>query len=78
MIRPYLRDLLNENKPTAELNNNNNNNNKAEWKIQLQMHIKCISTKSFENKCTMNPKSEPVEIFMVISTKISKITRNIK
>ena len=88
MIRPYLRDLLNENKPTAELNNNNNNNNKAEWKIQLQMHIKCISTKSFENKRTMNPKSEPVEIFMgsntkdvidkLFSTKISKITRNIK
>ena len=90
MIRPYLRDLLNEHKPTVELNNNsnNNNNNKAEWKIQLQMHIKCISTKSFENKCTMNPKSEPVEIFMgsntkdvidkLFSTKISKITRNIK
>ena len=90
MIRPYLRDLLNEHKPTVELNNNsnNNNNNKAEWKIQLQMHIKCISTKSFENKRTMNPKSEPVEIFMgsntkdvidkLFNTKISKITRNIK
>ena len=70
MIIPYLRDLLNEHKPTAELNNNNNNNNnKAEWKIQLQMHIKCISTKSFENKRTMNPKSEPVEIFMGSNTK---------
>ena len=27
-IRPYLRDLKDEHKPTAELNNNNNNNNK--------------------------------------------------
>ena len=49
MIRPYLRDLINEHKPTVKLNNNsgnnnnnnndnnnnNNNNNTAEWKIQL-------------------------------------------
>ena len=27
MIRPYLRDLINDHKPTMELNNNNNNNN---------------------------------------------------
>ena len=27
MIRPYLRDLMNEHIPTMELNNNNNNNN---------------------------------------------------
>ena len=27
MIRPYLRDLINEHKPIEELNNNNNNNN---------------------------------------------------
>ena len=25
VIRPYLRDLINEHKPTVELNNNNNN-----------------------------------------------------
>ena len=25
MIRPYLRDLINEHKPTVELNNNNHN-----------------------------------------------------
>ena len=28
MIRSYLRDLINDHKPTEELNNNNNNNNK--------------------------------------------------
>ena len=27
MIRPYLRDLIDEHKPMMELNNNNNNNN---------------------------------------------------
>ena len=27
MIRPYLRDLINEHKPVEEFNNNNNNNN---------------------------------------------------
>ena len=27
MIRPYLRDLINEHKPIAELNDSNNNNN---------------------------------------------------
>ena len=31
VIRPYLRDLINEHRPSVELNNNNNNsNNKAE------------------------------------------------
>ena len=49
MIRPQLRDLINEHKPTVKLNNNsgnnnnnnndnnnnNNNNNRAEWKIHL-------------------------------------------
>ena len=96
MIRPYLRDLINEHNPIEELNNNNNdnnnnNNNRAEWKIQLHMYIKCSSTKSFENRCTMHPKSEPVEIFVGSDTndvidklfntllqKDSKITRNIK
>ena len=27
VIRPYLRDLINEHKPTVELNNNNNTDN---------------------------------------------------
>ena len=34
VIRPYLRNLINNHKPITELNNNNNNNNdRAEWKI---------------------------------------------
>ena len=47
LIRPYLRDLINKHKPTAELNNNNSNN-RAEWTIQLKMHINCISTRSLK------------------------------
>ena len=80
MIRPHLRDLVNEHKPTVELNNNNNNNdnnnnnnnnnnNRAEWKIQLRMHINCISTKKFKNKHTMHSRSKPVEIFVGSKTK---------
>ena len=53
MIRPYLRDLIDEHKTAVELNNNSNcsnssNNNRAEWKIQLTMQNSCISTKIFE------------------------------
>ena len=78
MIRPYLKDLINEHRPTVELNNNNNNNNdnnnsnnntnnnRAEWKIQLTMQNSCISTRSFEETCTIYTKSEPVKIFMGI------------
>ena len=65
MIRPYLRDLINEHRPAAGLNNNNNNNNnRAEWKIQLAMQNNCISTKCFEETRTIYTKNEPAEIFM--------------
>ena len=69
MIRPYLRDLINEYKPIAELNNNNNNNNnRAEWKIQLTMQNSCISTKIFEETRTIRSKSKPIEIFVSSNT----------
>ena len=75
MIRPYLRDLINQHITTMELNNNNdddnNNNNdtdRAEGKIQLTMQNSCISTRSFEEACTIYTKSEPVEIFMGSNT----------
>ena len=77
MIRPYLRDLINDHKPLEELNNadnnnndddNNNNNNRAEWKIQLTMQNNCISTKNFEDARTIYTKSKPVEILMDSNT----------
>ena len=51
-IRPYLRDLINDRKLTAELNNNNNNNNNF------------ISVRDFEDTCTTYSASKLVEIFM--------------
>ena len=83
MIKPYLRDLINEHIPTMELNNNNNtdnnndnnnntdnynNNNRTEWKIQLTMQNSCIATRNFEETRTIFTKSEPVEIFMGVNT----------
>ena len=58
VIIPYLRDLINEHRPTMELNSsgNNNKNNRAEWKIQLTMQNSCISTKSFEETRTQKVK----------------------
>ena len=45
-------------------NNNNNNTDRREWKIVLRMYIKCFSTKSFDETCTMHPKSKQVEFYM--------------
>ena len=49
MIKPYLRDLINEHKPVDEPIDEShvNDTDRAEWKIQLIMQNSCISTKSF-------------------------------
>ena len=75
VIRPYLRDLINEHKPTVELNdsdndnNNNNNNNGAEWKFQMTMKTNRISTLYFEDKRTIFSKSKPVELLWAVIQK---------
>ena len=48
MIRPYLRDLINDHKPTVELNNDIDAE-RGEWKVQLVMLNNCISVKNFED-----------------------------
>ena len=48
IIRPYLRDLINDHKPTAELNNESDAE-RGEWKVQLVMLNNCISVKNFED-----------------------------
>ena len=73
MIRPYLRDLINEHKPIDESNDKSSDNDDddtdgAEWKIQLSMKNSCISTKNFEETRTIYSKSEPVEICMSSDT----------
>ena len=39
MIRPYLRDLRDNHKPTTELTNraSNNDSERGEWKVQIVM-----------------------------------------
>ena len=68
MIRPYLRDLINEHKPIDEpideSNDENDDTDRAEWKIQLTMQNSCISAKSFEETRTIYTKSEALEILM--------------
>ena len=73
IIRPYLRDLINEHKPIDESNDKSSDNDDddtdgAEWKIQLSMQNSCISTKDFEETRTIYSKSEPVEICMSSDT----------
>ena len=76
MIRPYLRDVIDEQKPIMELNNNNNSNNNnnnnsnngAELKIQLIIKNNFISVKDFENTRTIYSASKPVEIVMGSNT----------
>ena len=73
MIRPYLRDLINDHKHTTESNNeekeeNDSNSGCAEWKIQLVMQNICISIKKFEETRPIYSASQPVEIFMGIDT----------
>ena len=50
MIRPYLRDLINEHKPIDEPDDDDDgdDDDRAEWEIQLSMQNSCISTKNFE------------------------------
>ena len=65
MIRPYLRDLINEHKPIDE---SNDDTDRAEWKIQLTMQNSCISTRSFAETRTLYTKSKLVELFMGSNT----------
>ena len=68
MIRPYLRDLINNHKPAMEDNEEDNEDNSGsecgEWKTQLVMQNNFISTKNFEDTRTIYSASKPVEIFM--------------
>ena len=64
VIRPYLRDLINEHKPIDEPNDKSidedDDNDCAEWKIRLTMQNSSISKKRFEETHTIYTKSEPV------------------
>ena len=51
-IRPYLKDLINDHKTSGE------------WKIQLEMLNRCISSKNFEETRSVHSVSKNIEIFM--------------
>ena len=52
MIKPYLRDLINDHET------------RREWKIQLTMQINFVSSKDSEEIRTMYTKSHNIEIMM--------------
>ena len=58
----------NDNNNDNNDNNNNSNTDHGELKIQLSVIISCISTKSFNEKCTMHSKSKAVEVYMGSNT----------
>ena len=66
MIKPYLRDLINNHKPTIESDNEENNeeNDSSGWKIQLVIQNYFISDKNLEDTQTIHSASKPIEIFM--------------
>ena len=70
MIRPYLRDLINDHKPTMELTNkaNSSDTKRGEWKLQLVIRNNCISSKDFEETHTIYSASKPIKIFMGSNT----------
>ena len=63
MIRPYLRDIINDHKTQGE------------WKIQLTMVINFLSSKDFDEIRTMRAKSDNIEINM--SNKTDKIIKKL-
>ena len=66
MIRPSLKDLINDLIPVMELDNEeaNSDTERGEWKVQNN----CISTKDFEKTRAVYSANKPVEIFMGTDT----------
>ena len=62
MIKPYLRDFINNHKATME--SNEAGNDRAEWEIQLVMQNNFISDKDFKDTRTIYTASKLVEIYM--------------
>ena len=70
MIKPYLKDLINDHILVMELGNEEDNSDtvRGEWKVQLVMQNNCISTKDFEETRTIYSAIKSVEILMVSHT----------
>ena len=68
MIRPYLRDLINNHKAPLEGYSGNDNNLHGEWKIQLTMQINFVSSLDPGEILTMDSKSKNIKLLMNIET----------
>ena len=73
MIRPYLSDLINDNKTQGKWRIYSGNKiiehkTKSEWKIQLTMANNFISSKDSDETRTMHTKSNNVEIMTGFET----------
>ena len=70
MIRPYLRDMINNHKTLLKgsLGKIFDNNLHGEWKIQLTMQINFVSSLDPGEICTMDSKSKNIKILMNIET----------
>ena len=66
MIRPYLRDIINDHKTQGKfrIDSGNTITEQSEWKIQLTMTINFISSNDSDETRTMRAKSNNVEIMM--------------
>ena len=69
MIRPYLSDIINDQKTQGEWRINSGNTvtehkTEGEWKIHLTMAISFICSKDSDETRTMHTKNNDVEIMM--------------
>ena len=68
MIRPYLRDMINNHKPPIKLKSPSgeiiDDDTFGEWKIHLTMHINFISSRDSGEIRSMYSKSDNIEIMM--------------
>ena len=73
MIRPYLKDLINDHIPVMELDHKKDDSDteRGEWRVQLVMQNDYISTKDFEDTLTIYPASKPVEVFVGTNTNVA-------
>ena len=66
IIRPYLRDMINNHK--VPIKNPNGiiieDDLSGEWKIQITMQMSFVSSLDTREMCTMDSKSDKVEITM--------------
>ena len=73
MIRPYLRDIINDHKTQGKWKVNSGNKvidykTQGEWKIQLTVRINFISSKDSNETRTMHTISDNIEIMLVNKT----------